>query len=196
MPRCTDKLGGSRAVAARRARAAAGLHGQVVEIGFGSGLDLPHLPDTVERVLAVDPSSTARQLAAPRLADSRVPVDFVGADAQVLPLDDASVDGALTTFTLCTIPDVDAALGELHRVLRSGGELHFLEHGLAPDRRVARWQHRLTPLQRRLMGGCHFDRPVDDLLTRNGFRITRLDTGYLGWPKVATYLYEGVAVPA
>lgn len=134
-----------------------------------------------------------KRLAARRLAACPIPVEFIGVEGEALPLDDQSVDGALSTFTMCTIPDVARALRELHRVIRPGGELHFLEHGLSPDPRVARWQHRLTPIQRRLFGGCHFDRPVDQLIAASGFEITSLENHYLKGPKTSGYLYEGVA---
>lgn len=193
VPRIVDKACGVRPIAEVRARVADGLRGQVVEIGFGSGLNLPHLPAAVDRLLAVDPATTGRRLASERLAGCRVPVDFVGLDGQDLALDDQSADMALSTFTLCTIPDVSLALGELHRVLRPGGELHFLEHGLSPDAPVAKWQHRLTPVQRRVAGGCHFNRRIDRLLIASGFVIATMHNHYLKGPKTSGYLYEGVA---
>lgn len=193
VPRMVDKACGMRAIRALRARVAQGLRGEVVEIGFGSGLNLPHLPASVERVLAVDPALVGRRLAARRLAATPVPVDFVGLDGEHLPLGDATVDAALSTFTMCTIPDVAQALREVHRVLRPGGELHFLEHGLSPEHSVARWQHRLTPIQRRVAGGCHLDRPIDELVAASGFEVAALQTYYLKGPKAVGYLYEGVA---
>jgi SAM-dependent methyltransferase len=122
-----------------------------------------------------------------------VTVEFVGLDGQALPLPDDCADAAVTTFTLCTIPDVPGALGELSRVLRPGGRLHFLEHGLSPDPKVAAWQHRLTPIQRRVCGGCHFDRPIAQLIAGAGFRIVTLENYYLAGPKTPSYLYQGVA---
>jgi ubiquinone/menaquinone biosynthesis C-methylase UbiE len=193
LPRIVDKTCGVKEIRGLRAGVTEGLRGEVVEIGFGSGLNLPHLPTTVERVLAVDPAVTGQRLAARRLAACTIPVDFVGLDGEDLPLDDESADAALSTFTMCTIPDVTRALREVHRVLRPGGELHFLEHGLSPDPAVAKWQHRLTPIQRRLSGGCHFDRPIDQLIAASGFEITALRNHYLRGPKTPGYLYEGVA---
>lgn len=195
VPRVVDRACSVKPITEMRGRVTDGLHGTVLEVGFGSGLNMPHLPDTVTRVLAVDPAMTARHLAADQLAESTIPVEFVGLDGEDLALDDESVDSALITFTLCTIPDVSRAIGELRRVLRPGGALHFLEHGLSPDASVARWQRRLTPLQRRLFGGCHLDRPIDRLLTDNGFEITSLHRHDLGGRKTPAHLYEGTARP-
>ncbi len=196
LPRIVDKACGRKDIAPLRARVTEGLRGDVVEIGFGSGLNLPHLPNTVERLLAVDPAVTGQRLAAQRLAASRIPVEFVGLDGADLPLDDQSADAVLCTFTLCTIADVERALAEVHRVLRSGGEFHFLEHGLSPDPPVAKWQRRLTPMQRRVCGGCHFDRPIAELIRGSGFDITTMRNHYLKGPKTPSYLYEGIAQKA
>lgn len=193
LPRLTNALLSGRQFAVMRARVARALEGEVLEVGFGSGLNVPHYPASVERVLAVDPATVGRKLAAKRVAASPVPVDYVGLDGQDLPLDDASVDHVLTTWTLCSIPDVDRALSEIQRVLRSGGGLHFLEHGRSPDAKVARWQERLTPMQRRLAGGCHLNRPIDELVSGSGLRVERLENFYLKGPKAFGYMFEGVA---
>jgi SAM-dependent methyltransferase len=193
LPRIVEKVCGAESMAPVRARVMASLRGSVVEIGFGSGLNLPHLPPAVTKVFAVEPSSTARRLAAERVAASPVPVELVDLDGHRIPLPDASVDAALTTCTLCTVPDPAIALGELRRVVRPGGRLHFLEHGLSPDPEVARWQRRLTPVQRRVFGGCHLERPIDDLITAAGFDIVELRTEYLAAPRSFGYTYEGVA---
>jgi ubiquinone/menaquinone biosynthesis C-methylase UbiE len=179
-----------------RKRVAAGLCGEVLEIGFGSGLNVPFYPPEVNRVRAVDPARVGRKLAAQRVAASRVPVEYVGLDGQQLPLEAESVDHVLVTWTLCTIPDVGRALREMHRVLRAGGRLHFAEHGRAPDARVARWQDRLNPLQQRLAGGCNLNRPIDRAITDAGFEIVRLETFYLRRPKTIGYMYEGIATKA
>jgi len=180
-------------VRARRPHLCEGLHGDVVEIGFGSGLNLPHLPDDVTGIWAVEPSQIGRKLARERLDATHVPVEFAGLDGQRLALPDARFDAALSSFTLCTIPDGAAALRELVRVLKPGGTFHFIEHGRSPDPRVARWQKRLDPLQRRLFAGCHVSRPIKDMIEDAGFAIERLENSYMGWPKAAGYLYEGVA---
>jgi ubiquinone/menaquinone biosynthesis C-methylase UbiE len=167
----------------------------VVEVGFGSGLNVPYYPAAVTGVAAVEPADTGWKLAGKRRAATPVPIERTGVDGQSLPLPDDSCDAALSTFTLCTIPDVTAALGEIRRVLKPGAELHFLEHGLAPDEGVQRWQHRLEPLQKRIFGGCHLTRPVADLLTNAGFTITELDTFYEKTAPKAVGAYSlGIAV--
>ncbi len=193
LPRALDVSMRGAAFGRVRARAAAGLDGEVLEIGFGSGLNVPYYPASVRRVLAVDPATAGRRLAARRIGRSLVPVQFAGLDASSLPAGDATVDHVLSTWTLCTVPDAGQALAEICRVLRPGGTLHFAEHGLAPDPAVARLQHRLTPVQRRLAGGCHLDRPVRELITAAGLRIGRLDTYYMSWPRALGYTYEGTA---
>jgi ubiquinone/menaquinone biosynthesis C-methylase UbiE len=183
----------------RRIRAAvcAPLVGDVVEIGFGSGLNLPHLPPAVTRLRAVDPLEQGRELAAERLAASDVPVDFIGIDGQALALDDDSVDSALSTWTLCTIPDPQTAVREIARVLRPGGTFHFAEHGRAPDAKVRAWQDRLDWLQRRLACGCHLNRQIDAIIEDAGMTITSLDTFYAdGVPKVFGWTFQGTALAA
>jgi ubiquinone/menaquinone biosynthesis C-methylase UbiE len=193
LPRIVDVALGNKATDEVRARVCEGLDGEVLEVGFGSGRNVPHYPPSVTRVRAVDPATAGRKLAAARVSASPVPVEYVGLDGQELPLDDASVDHVLITWTLCTIPDPAAALGEMRRVLRPGGSLHFVEHGHAPDAKVAAWQTRLNPIQRRLFGGCHLDRPIDDLVTGSGFEMTSLERYYAPGPKAFAHFYEGTA---
>lgn len=193
LPRIVDIALGGAQFDRLRARATSGLAGEVLEVGFGSGRNLAHYPASVTGVVAVDPATVGRALAAPRIADRRLRVDHIGLDGEHLPLDDASVDHALSTWTLCTIPDVDQALREISRALRPGGTLHFVEHGRAPDPKVRRWQDRLTPIQRRVAGGCHLNRPIDQLIDGAGFEVVALDTRYIPGPKAFGYTYLGVA---
>lgn len=197
VPRLTDKSLSSAEVMKLREVGCAGLAGRVLEIGFGSGLNIETYPPAVVSVDAVEPSDAGWALSAGRRAQTRLPIERTGLDGQRLAAPDASYDSALSTFTLCTIPDVAAALAEVHRVLRPGGTLHFLEHGLAPDDRVVAWQHRLEPAQRRVFGGCHLTRDITALVTAAGFEITALDARYLPGPAVSrpwTYGYLGRAV--
>ena len=172
LPRILNIACGTKTVEPLRRRVCEGLTGGVVEIGFGSGLNIPFYPAAVTRVAAVEPSDLGWQLAGQRLKAASVPVQRSGLDGQSLPFEDGSYDAALSTWTLCTIPDAAAALREVRRVLKPGGTLHFLEHGLAPDENVRRWQRPLNPLQQRVFGGCNFTRPIVDLLTAAGFTRT------------------------
>jgi ubiquinone/menaquinone biosynthesis C-methylase UbiE len=194
LPRVIDVMLGAKEMKPLRERVTSQVEGEVLEVGFGSGHNVPFYPPDTTRVRAVDPATVGRKLAARRVAASPVPVEYVGLDGEALPLPDESVDHVLTTWTLCTIPDVERALGEMRRVLRPGGALHFLEHGRSPDAKVAAWQDRLTPLQRRIAGGCHLNRPIDDLVRGSGLEVTTLDRYYLRGPKTLGYMFEGVAV--
>ena len=199
VPRVTDRILGVGEIHKLRQRACSGLAGEVLEIGFGSGLNDEHYPLAVTRVSAVEPSDVAWHIAqAKHMGEGRPPIVRAGLDGQSLSLPDGSMDAALSTFTLCTIPDAELALNEVARVLRPGGELHFLEHGLAPDRGVARWQHLLTPVQRRLAAGCHLDRPIAGLVQSGGLVVRDLDRFYLPGSlpgaKVFGQIYLGRAV--
>lgn len=195
LPRMVELTCGGAQMERWRARAAEGLHGRIVEIGFGSGLNVPVYPPAVTEVLAVEPAQVARDRAAERIAASPATITHVGLDGQSLPIDDRSCDGALSTFTLCTIPDVDAALAELHRVLKPGGELHLLEHGLSPDPKIARWQRRLDPLEVRVADGCHLTRDPIALVEAAGFEVLHHHSRYAKGPKPWTWMTTAVARP-
>jgi SAM-dependent methyltransferase len=194
VPRILNVVGDMKVARPQRQRVCEGLAGDVVEIGFGSGLNVPFYPSTVRRVAAVEPADVGWRLAEKRIGTTRIPIERSGLDGQALPFPDDSFDAALSTWTMCTIPDIEAALRELRRVLKPGGELHFVEHGLAPDESVRRWQHRLDPLQQRLFGGCHLNRPIVDLIRGAGFTIKELDSYYeKGAPKILGANSLGVA---
>ena len=195
LPRIINVACGMKANRPLRERVCAGLHGQVVEIGFGSGHNVPYYPAAVTGVAAIEPAGLGWRLARKRLDASQVPVERTGLDGQSLPLPDDSCDTAVSTWTMCTIPDIAVALQELRRVLKPGGTLHFVEHGLAPDDKVQRMQHRLEPMQKRLFGGCHLTREIPHLLTDAGFTIVEADEFYEeGAPKFLAADTLGVAV--
>jgi ubiquinone/menaquinone biosynthesis C-methylase UbiE len=177
-----------------RERVCSGLKGEVLEIGFGTGHNLPFLPPDVTRLQVVEPSGVGVRLAGERISASPIDVEVIGLDGQRLPVDDQSVDAVLCTWTLCTIPDPVAAMREVRRVLRPGGTLHFVEHGRAPDPGVRRWQDRLNGIQQRVGGGCNLNRDIKGIVEAGGLAITNLDTYYgKGEPKAYGSMYEGRA---
>ena len=167
--------------------------GRVLEIGVGSGLNLPLYTDRVAEVLGLEPHPKLLEMASQK--SGHVPVRLVEGSAESIPVDTASIDTVVTTWTLCTIPDVVKALAEMRRILKPGGQLLLVEHGLAPDEKVRKGQHRLTPLWKRLAGGCHLDRPTANLVEAAGFRMKHLKTGYMQGPKPMTFIYEAIASP-
>ncbi len=197
LPRLVEVTLSSGTVSRLRAEACAGLRGHVVEIGFGSGMNLPHYPRSVDLVSAVEPNDRAWEMAQARVAAARSQVRRVGLDGERLPVPDGSADAVLLTFVLCTIPRPEAAVAEMRRVLGPGGTVHFVEHGTSPDPGVARWQRRLEPLQRRVAGGCHLTRDPVALLQGAGLEVREDRRGYLPGPgltRFGTYVYRGVAV--
>jgi len=195
LPLLTHLAMSNKAVAAERARWIPLADGVVLEIGVGSGLNFPLYGRNVRRLYALEPSEELRRMAAPRAERASVPVEFVAASAEAIPLPTASVECVVTTWTLCTIADTRRALGEFQRVLRPEGRVVFIEHGRSPDPEVLRWQDRLTPVWRRVAGGCHLNRPIDRMMLESGFAIERLEKGYIRGPRFSAYLYRGIASP-
>ncbi|MEO2163335.1 MAG: class I SAM-dependent methyltransferase [bacterium] len=193
LPRCMALAMGNEGLGEHRERAFGALSGRVLELGFGSGLNLPYYPPEVTTVLAVEPALVNRKLARKRIDASPIPVEWVGLNGESLPVESGSVDAVTSSWTLCSINGLAAALAEVRRVLKPEGCLHFVEHGLAPDPSVRRWQARLNPLQRFCFGGCSLDLPIDLCLEKAGFEITELKTDYIPGLKIQSFLYEGVA---
>ena len=170
--------------------------GRVLEVGIGSGLNLAFYGVGVEQVIGLDRSPRLLAMARKAGRGAGVSIDLLEGTAEAIPLESRSVDSVVTTWTMCSIPDAARALAEMRRVLTPGGHLLFVEHGRAPDRSVQWWQDRLNPVWRCISGGCNVNRRIDELILSAGFRVQRLETGYIRGPRAMTFLYEGSAVPA
>lgn len=195
LPRLQDKVMSNKRMGEARARVCVGLKGQIVEIGFGTGLNAAVYPREVTKILAVEPSTVCLRIAERRIIRSSAPVELAGVNGELLDLPSEAVDAVLSTWTMCTIPDLASALAEAHRVLVPGGFLHFVEHGHSPDAKVQRWQRRIEPLNKRLAGGCHLTRRIPEEIEQAGFVIDQLTTYYFkGEPKVTGYTFEGRAI--
>ncbi len=195
-PRLVDLACSSRVIAPYRLRIVPRASGEVLEIGFGSGLNLPHYDSArVSRLYLLEPNAPIRRLAESRLRQSSLPSEVLDAGAEAIPLPDDSIDTVLVTFTYCTVPDLSGALREARRVLKPGDRLLFAEHGLAPDTGVARWQHRIQPVWGRLAGGCHLTRDIPSALREAGFDLPELEQGYADRaPRFAGFISTGAAV--
>lgn len=193
LPRLIDLVMRSERDRAERARLVPAAHGRVLEVGFGSGLNLPFYGSAVERLYALDPSRELYALARRRIDAAGVPVEFMPGSAEEIPLPGASVDDVVMTWTACSIRDPRQALREVRRVLKPDGRLIFVEHGRAPDAAVVRWQDRLNPMWKRVAGGCNLNRPIDDVIRSAGFDISDIERGYSDGPKPFSYLYKGIA---
>ena len=178
-----------------RKRVIGAAEGQVLEIGVGSGMNFAYYSSRAEHVIGLDPSAKLLSMAAGAKKAPGVPIDLFKASAEEIPLDDKTIDTVVTTWTLCTIPDVKRALSEMQRVLKPTGHLLFVEHGQSPDANVRHWQDRLTPLWRCLAGGCHLNREIAQLIQAAGFQIEQIDTGYMKGPRPMTFMYQGSARP-
>ena len=195
VPRLVTCACGTKPILKQREKVVPMASGRVLEIGFGAGHNLPYYhASQVESVVGIDPCATSWKLAQPRAASLGVPLEFIEGSAEEMPLPDAAFDSVLMTYSLCTIPDAHKALEEIRRVLKPEGRLLFCEHGVAPDPGVSRWQARINPLWRRLMGGCNLNRPIVDWIEQAGFSVKTLDQMYLpGTPRIAGFNVWGAA---
>ncbi|MFC7702567.1 class I SAM-dependent methyltransferase [Bradyrhizobium sp. GCM10028915] len=194
LPRLCDLAMRNKELLPYRVRAIRAAQGRVLEIGIGSGPNLPFYGPAVKQVVGLEPRPKLLEMAR-HARHPGIPVEFVEGSAEAIPIGDRSMDTVVTTWTMCSIPDVDRALAEARRVLKPGGKLGFVEHGRAPEPRVRWWQDRLTPTWRRISGGCRLNRDIADVLRRNRFHIEEMHTGYMNGLKPMTFMYEGQASP-
>lgn len=195
-PRLMDLCTGTDKFQEQREQALAFVSGNVLEIGFGTGLNLPHYPKTVTWLTALDPANLLPKIVAQRSAELSFPVEVLHRSAEKLPFEDGRFDCAVSTWTLCTIPDAGAALREVQRVLKPGGKFVFLEHGRSDDEKIAKWQDWLNPIQRIIACGCNLNRPIDALIQQAGLRLALLERFRMpGIPRIAGEIYRGVATP-
>ena len=198
LPRLLNAAMSTKPITYQRRKVVPGAEGRVLEIGFGAGHNLPFYDaNKVSHIWALEPAQEMRVRAAERVAASPIPLEFLDLPGEQIPLSDSEADTVLITYTLCTIPDVHRALGEMRRVLKPNGRMIFCEHGEAPDANVKRWQERLTPVWKAIGGGCHPGRAIPSLITDGGFRVEKMETMYLpGTPRFAGFNYWGDAVKA
>jgi ubiquinone/menaquinone biosynthesis C-methylase UbiE len=195
LPALTDLSMRNKKLRPYRARVAGAAEGRVLDVGIGAGHNLPFYGPNAREIFGLDPSPHLLARAQRKVAGAPSPVRLLEGSAERIPLADRSMDMVVLTWTGCSIPDIARAVDEMRRVLKVGGHLLFVEQGRAPEPGVARWQDRLDPFWHRLAGGCHLNRKIDDVLGGAGFRIDRLDTGYIPGPRIMTFLYEGAATP-
>jgi len=196
LPRLIDSLCNDKEATILREMVVPGAMGTVLELGMGSGLNLPFYSGNVRRLHGVDPSAELLNLARQRTAHIPFPVEFLNRSAEQVPLEAQSIDTVVSTWVMCSIPDLAKVLGEMRRVLKPDGQLIFIEHGLAPEPQVQKWQNRLTPIWSRIGGGCKLNKKIDDLIQSASFQITELNTGYIRGPRPLKYIYRGRARPS
>ena len=178
-----------------RSRIGNAASGAVLELGIGPALNLPFYGPDVTSVVGIEPSDAFLAMAEGAVRGHAFECRLLKASGDALPVESGSIDTVVTTWTLCTVPCASAVLAEVRRVLRPGGKLLFAEHGRSPDPKVSRWQDRLNPVWLHLAGGCNINRPMPELIEQAGFAVSDLTTGYVGAPKVATFMFSGVGTP-
>jgi len=184
-----------RRLAPYRNRVVSSATGRVLEVGIGSGLNLPFYGNAVAEIIGIEPLPKLVDMANAAARKSQIPLRLIEGTAEAIPIDDRSIDAVVTTWTMCSIPEIQSALLEMRRILRPGGRLLFVEHGRAPELGVRWWQDHLTPAWKHLSGGCHLNRAIEELIENAAFRIERLDKGYMQGPRPMTFMYEGSARP-
>lgn len=194
LPRLCNLAMRNRHLMPYRRRVVGMADGHVLEVGIGSGLNLPFYPPQVASIQGLEPSARLIAMARQSAAGSSLPVSFIEGSAEAIPLATASIDTVVTTWSLCTIPHADQALLEMRRVLKPGGQLLFVEHGTGPEMQVQRWQNRLTPLWSKISGGCHLNRPIRALVEQADFNLAQIETGYMRGPRPMTFMYQGRAI--
>lgn len=195
LPRLIDLSMRNRDLASYRERVLSVAEGRVLEVGVGSGLNLPFYTGRVTHVVGIEPAPRLLAMAREVVHRQEIPLELIGASGESIPFPENRFDTVVTTWTLCSIPAISVALNEMRRVLKPTGRLLFVEHGRAPEESVRKWQDRLTPVWKRIGGGCHLNRPIRELIEGAGFSIEHLQTGYMRGPKPMTYMYEGRAIP-
>lgn len=196
LPKLCDMAMRNRRLLPYRQRVVSAAEGRILEIGIGSGLNLPFYRDDVREIVGLEPTPRLVEMARRSAKETPIPVALIRGSAEAIPIENGGIDTVVTTWTLCTIPDARRALGEMRRVLKPGGRLLFVEHGLAPDAGIRRWQNWLTPPWKQISGGCHLNRPIRAMIEDAGFGFERLETGYMPGPRPMAFLYHGSARPA
>jgi ubiquinone/menaquinone biosynthesis C-methylase UbiE len=196
LPWLIDLVMRRRDLAPYRMRAISAATGRVLEVGIGSGLNLPLYGASANEIIGLDPSAKLLAMADEAAGRSATPLKLIEGSAESIPLERGTIDTVVTTWTMCSVPAIEQALGEMRRVLKPGGRLLFVEHGRAPQARVRWWQDYLDPAWKRIAGGCHLNRPIAALVADAGFDVERLENSYMPGPKPMSYMYEGSARPS